>query len=201
MQSGSTGWLQGVRCLPSPNFNARPAEADVDLLVIHNISLPPGKFGGDNAGNDNAGNDNVGNDNVDALFCNTLDCDAHPFFDTLRELRVSAHFFINRTGQVTQYVSLEDRAWHAGVSQWEGREQCNDFSIGIELEGADNVPYTDAQYTALSGLAHRLMQRYPAITPARMVGHSDIAPGRKTDPGEAFDWVRFRASVCENATK
>jgi N-acetyl-anhydromuramoyl-L-alanine amidase len=186
MQSGSTGWMQGVRWLPSPNFSVRPPNTVIDLLVIHNISLPPGQFGGDN---------------VDSLFCNTLDCDAHPFFDALRELRVSAHFFISRAGQVTQYVSLEDRAWHAGVSQWEGREQCNDFSIGIELEGADNVPYTDAQYTALAGLARMLMQRYPAITPARIVGHSDIAPGRKTDPGESFDWLRFRASVCENVTQ
>lgn len=193
MQSGSTGWLQGVRWLPSPNFNVRPADTVVDLLVIHNISLPPGEFGGDNMGNDS-----VGEDNVDSLFCNTLDCNAHPFFDALRDLRVSAHFFISRAGRVTQYVSLDDRAWHAGVSQWEGREQCNDFSIGIELEGADTVPYTDAQYTALAGLVQILMQRYPAITPARIVGHSDIAPGRKTDPGEAFDWLRFRASVCEN---
>ena len=191
MQSGSTGWLQGVRCLPSPNFNARPATTVIDLLVIHNISLPPGEFGGDNCGNDN----------IDALFCNTLDCDAHPFFDALRDLRVSAHFFISRAGRVTQYVSLDDRAWHAGVSQWEGREQCNDFSIGIELEGADTTPYTDAQYAALAGLAQILMQRYPAITPARIVGHSDIAPGRKTDPGEAFDWLRFRAAVCENVAQ
>lgn len=181
--SAASGWLQGIRTLPSPNCNTRPSIASVDLLVIHNISLPPGQFGGDY---------------IDALFCNELDCDADPYFDTLRDLHVSAHFFINRTGQVTQYVSLNDRAWHAGASQWDGREQCNDFSIGIELEGTDNMRYTDAQYTALTGLTHVLMSLYPAITLNRIVGHSDIAPGRKTDPGEAFDWVRFRAALCEN---
>jgi AmpD protein len=179
-------WIQGIRWLPSPNFSARPANTNIDLLVIHNISLPPGQFGGDH---------------VDALFCNTLDCDVDPYFDTLRDLCVSAHFFISRTGQVTQYVSLADRAWHAGVSQWDGREQCNDFSIGIELEGTDTTLYTDAQYTALTGLTQILQQQYPAITSERIVGHSDIAPGRKTDPGEAFDWLRFRAALCENATQ
>ena len=182
----SGGWVQGVRCLPSPNFNARPLDAVIDLLVIHNISLPPGQFGGDH---------------VDALFCNSLECEADPYFQGLRDLRVSAHFFINRSGQVTQYVSLDDRAWHAGVSQWNGRDQCNDFSIGIELEGTDVTPYTDAQYTALVGLTKVLMLRYPAISLACIVGHSDIAPGRKTDPGEAFDWVRFRTGLCENVTQ
>lgn len=177
------GWIQGVRCLPSPNFSARPSGTIIDLLVIHNISLPPGKFGGDH---------------VDALFCNTLDCDADPYFDSLRELRVSAHFFISRTGIVTQYVSLADRAWHAGVSQWNGREQCNDFSIGIELEGTDTTPYDDAQYISLTGLTRILMRNYPAITVKRVVGHNDIAPGRKTDPGAAFDWQRFRAALNEN---
>ncbi|HQQ74205.1 MAG TPA: 1,6-anhydro-N-acetylmuramyl-L-alanine amidase AmpD [Pseudomonadales bacterium] len=181
--SAVSGWLQGIRTLPSPNCNARPSIAAIDLLVIHNISLPPGQFGGDH---------------IDALFCNELDCDADPYFETLRDLCVSAHFFINRDGQVTQYVSLDDRAWHAGVSQWDGREQCNDFSIGIELEGTDNTSYTDAQYAALTGLARVLMLLYPAITLNRIVGHSDIAPGRKTDPGEAFDWLRFRAALCEN---
>lgn len=182
------GWIQGVRWLQSPNFNVRPANTTIDLLVIHNISLPPGQFG----------DDNFGNNNVDALFCNTLDCDADPYFDALRDLRVSAHFFISRAGRVTQYVSLADRAWHAGASQWNGREQCNDFSIGIELEGTDALAYTDAQYTALTGLTQILQRQYPAITSERIVGHNDIAPGRKTDPGEAFDWVRFRAMLCEN---
>lgn len=176
----TTGWLQGVRLLPSPNFNERPVDVEIDLLVIHNISLPPGKFGGDH---------------IDALFCNTLDCDADPYFDILRELRVSAHFFINRAGNVTQYVSLNDRAWHAGASQWNGRDDCNNFSIGIELEGTDTTPYMDAQYTSLTGLTHMLMQYYPAISQERIVGHNDIAPGRKTDPGDAFDWLRFRSTL------
>lgn len=174
-------WLQGVRILPSPNCNRRPPDAVIGLLVIHNISLPPGEFDGDH---------------VDALFCNTLDCDAHPYFDSLRGLCVSAHFFINRAGIVTQYVPVADRAWHAGVSQWQGRDNCNDFSIGIELEGTDTMPYTDAQYSALAGLACVLMQQCPAITRERIVGHSDIAPGRKTDPGPAFDWQRFRSSLA-----
>lgn len=176
-------WLQGVRILPSPNHNARPPDTVIDLLVIHNISLPPGRFGGDH---------------VDALFCNTLDCDADPFFEQLRGLCVSAHFFINRSGIVTQYVPVAERAWHAGVSQWQGREQCNDFSVGIELEGTDTTPYTDAQYHSLTGLTRLLMQHCPAITPARIVGHVDIAPGRKTDPGPAFDWQRFRAGLASS---
>jgi AmpD protein len=181
-----SGWLQGVRWLPSPNFNSRSRATTINLLVIHNISLPPGEFGGDA---------------VDALFCNLLDCGAHPYYEDLRDLHVSAHFFIRRTGQVTQYVSLEERAWHAGVSQWDGCNNCNDFSIGVELEGTDLTPYTDEQYTALTGLSRLLMQRYPAITHQRIVGHSDIAPDRKTDPGSAFDWVRFRSALCENAAQ
>ena len=181
----TTGWLQGIRLLPSPNFNERPVNVEIDLLVIHNISLPPGEFGGDS----------FGNNNVDALFCNTLDCDAHPYFDILRDLHVSAHFFINRAGSVTQYVSLNDRAWHAGASQWDGRVDCNNFSIGIELEGTDATPYTDAQYASLTGLTQMLMRFFPSITQNRIVGHNDIAPGRKTDPGEAFDWLRFRSAL------
>ena len=180
MNMQETGWLQGVRLLPSPNFNKRPVNVEIDLLVIHNISLPPGEFG---------------SDNVDALFCNVLDCDADPYFDILRELRVSAHFFINRTGNVTQYVSLNDRAWHAGKSQWYNRNDCNNFSIGVELEGTDIALYTDAQYVSLTGLTQILMQFFPGITQDRIVGHNDIAPDRKTDPGEAFDWLRFRAAL------
>lgn len=175
------GWLRGVRHLPSTNCNPRPANACVDLLVIHNISLPPNQFGGGY---------------VDQLFCNTLDCNAHPYFEQLRELRVSAHFFIRRNGDVTQFVSLDQRAWHAGVSQWLGRENCNDFSVGIELEGTDTIPYTDEQYTALQKIAREVMQYFPAITVDRIVGHSDIAPSRKTDPGAAFDWQRFSNSLA-----
>ena len=176
----SKGWLHGVRHLPSPHCNARPAGVAVDLLVIHNISLPPNEFGGAY---------------VDALFCNILDCDAHPFFDQLRDLRVSAHFFIDRNGEVTQYVSLDQRAWHAGVSQWHGRENCNDFSVGIELEGTDVVPYTDMQYSALQKLTQNIAQYFPLISLECIVGHSDIAPDRKTDPGKSFDWPRFRQGL------
>lgn len=176
----SKGWLHGVRHLPSPHCNERPAGVAVDLLVIHNISLPPNEFGGAY---------------IDAFFCNTLDCDVHPFFDQLRNLRVSAHFFIDRNGEVTQYVSLDQRAWHAGVSQWSGRENCNDFSVGIELEGTDIVPYTDIQYTALQTLTQQIVQYFPCISAERVVGHNDIAPDRKTDPGESFDWPRFRQGL------
>ncbi|HQQ63130.1 MAG TPA: 1,6-anhydro-N-acetylmuramyl-L-alanine amidase AmpD [Pseudomonadales bacterium] len=181
---GADGWLPAVRLLPTVHFNERPDNTTIDLLVIHNISLPPGQFGGEF---------------VDQLFCGELDCSAHPDFETLQGLRVSAHFFINRQGVVTQYVPTSARAWHAGVSQWDGRENCNDFSIGIELEGTDSLPYTDAQYAALTGLTTVLQQRYPAITAERIVGHSDVAPGRKTDPGAGFDWLRFRSALYGNA--
>jgi AmpD protein len=174
------GWLTGARACPSPNFNARPEGESVSLLVIHNISLPPGEFGGGC---------------VEDFFCNQLDHDRHPFFDEIRGVEVSAHFLIDREGEVTQFVSTDDRAWHAGVSVFEGREGCNDFSVGIELEGTDDQPYTDAQYRTLVGVTKVLRQRYPAIHPHRITGHSDIAPGRKTDPGPGFDWERFRRSL------
>lgn len=177
---GSDGWVRGVRCCPSPNFNARPDAQDISLLVIHNISLPPGRFGGHW---------------VDDLFCNCLDYDAHPYFDTLRGLQVSAHFLLGRDGKLVQYVALGDRAWHAGKSTFEGRENCNDFSIGIELEGCDEVPFTQRQYRRLVTLSVLLLRAFPAITPARITGHSDIAPGRKTDPGPAFDWPCYRAAL------
>lgn len=177
------GWLRGgnelgpVRHCPSPNCNERPQAAIVDLLVIHNISLPPGQFGGGH---------------VQALFTNQLDCDADPAFDELRGLEVSAHLLIDRMGVVTQFVPLHQRAWHAGKSCFEGRSGCNDFSIGIELEGTDTLAYTDAQYMQLARVTYRLIRSFPALTPARIVGHSDIAPERKTDPGPAFDWARYR---------
>jgi AmpD protein len=177
------GWLQGIRLLPSSHCNARSYNAVIDLLVIHNISLPPGEFGGDY---------------VDALFCGTLNCDAHPSLADLRGLRVSAHFFISRQGVVTQYVPVTARAWHAGVSKWAGRDNCNDFSIGIELEGTDTEPYTDGQYVALGELSIVLMRHYPTITQERIVGHSAIAPGRKTDPGVAFDWQRYRSLLLSS---
>lgn len=170
------GWLApaaGVSLLPSPNSDARPADAQVSLLVLHNISLPPGKFGGPE---------------VAGLFLNTLDYRSHPWLERLRGLRVSAHFFIRRNGRIIQFVSTDRRAWHAGVSRFAGRERCNDFSIGIELEGTDTLAYTDDQYAALRRLTRTLRARYPL---AAVRGHEHIAPGRKTDPGPAFDWTRF----------
>ncbi|MGQ9967385.1 1,6-anhydro-N-acetylmuramyl-L-alanine amidase AmpD [Pseudomonas aeruginosa] len=176
-------WVRGVRHCPSPNFNLRPQGDAVSLLVIHNISLPPGQFG---------------TGKVQAFFQNRLDPNEHPYFEDIRHLTVSAHFLIERDGAITQFVSCHDRAWHAGVSCFDGREACNDFSLGIELEGTDTEPYTDAQYTALAGLTRLLRAAFPGITPERIQGHCDIAPERKTDPGEAFDWSRYRAGLTDS---
>jgi AmpD protein len=171
------GWLSGARHAPSPNRDERPPGVAVDLLVIHGISLPPGVFGGPW---------------IDDLFHNRLDPQAHPYFREIAGLRVSAHLLIRRDGELIQYVDLRERAWHAGASSFAGRESCNDFAIGVELEGSDQIPYEDIQYRTLAAAAHEIMSRFPAIVPERIVGHSDIAPGRKTDPGPAFDWTRFR---------
>jgi AmpD protein len=168
------GWSAGARRLPSPNFDMRPPGTAIDLLVIHNISLPPGQFGGPY---------------IASLFTNTLDHDAHPYFEQLRPLRVSAHFLITRAGELLQFVSADARAWHAGVSLFDGRERCNDFSIGIELEGSDFVPFEPAQYRCLATLTQALMRRYPLVS---VLGHEHIAPGRKTDPGPCFDWAAYR---------
>lgn len=173
----NTGWLQGARHLPSSNHNARPS-AEISLLVIHNISLPPGQFG---------------TGMVEALFTNQLPIDAHPYFKDLEGLKVSAHFFISREGAITQFVSCKDRAWHAGISEFMHRKNCNDFSLGIELEGVDDQAYSDAQYQSLNQLVNELTKHYPLITPDRICGHSDIAPERKTDPGPAFIWQRLQA--------
>jgi len=177
MQLDAQAWLEpsaGISLRPSPNFNDRPKDIDVSLLVIHNISLPPGQFG---------------TPFVADLFLNQLDLTADPWFEEhLQGLTVSAHFVIDRSGHITQFVSCDARAWHAGVSQHDGREQCNDFSIGIELEGTDTLAYTASQYTALTALTQCLRARYP-LTAVR--GHCDIAPGRKTDPGPAFDWPAY----------
>jgi AmpD protein len=177
MKLDAQAWLEpaaGITLRPSPNFNERPTDSEISLLVIHNISLPPGQFG---------------TPYVADLFLNQLDLQADPWFkENLRGLTVSAHFVIDRTGHITQFVSCDARAWHAGVSQHAGREQCNDFSIGIELEGTDTLAYTEAQYNALAALTQCLRARYP-LTAVR--GHCDIAPGRKTDPGPAFDWARY----------
>jgi len=175
------GRAAGVRFIPSPNCDDRPAGETIRLIVIHNISLPPGEFGGED---------------VIRLFCNTLDCAAHPYYDGLRGVRVSAHFLVRRSGEVVQFVPCTRRAWHAGVSSWRGKARCNDFSVGIELEGSDEIPYADPQYAALAVLAAALSRAYPV---ADVVGHADIAPGRKTDPGPAFDWPRFRALAGRTA--
>jgi AmpD protein len=170
------GWLAGALWQPSPNCDERPPDTEVDLLVIHAISLPPGAFGGEG---------------VERLFTNRLDPDAHPFFREIQGLQVSAHLFIRRDGTLYQFVPLGLRAWHAGASNFRGRERCNDFSVGIELEGTDEHPYTPMQYRRLGQTAATVMAACPGITPERIAGHADIAPGRKTDPGPAFDWQRF----------
>lgn len=169
-------WLQGVRRVPSPNRDARPGGAEVDLIVVHGISLPPGEYGGGH---------------VERLFCNRLVPGAHPYFRAICGLRVSAHLLIERDARVTQFVPFGERAWHAGESAFMGRPACNDYSIGIELEGTDTEPYADVQYRKLAEICALLMRSFPAITPARIVGHADVAPGRKTDPGPAFDWPRL----------
>ncbi|PTQ67711.1 1,6-anhydro-N-acetylmuramyl-L-alanine amidase AmpD [Pseudomonas sp. GV071] len=176
-----TGWCEGIRHCPSPNFNARP-NGEISLLVIHNISLPPGQFG---------------TGKVLELFQNELQAEEHPYFAGICHLRVSAHFLIERDGTLIQFVSCLERAWHAGVSLFEGRDNCNDFSLGIELEGTDDQPFSDAQYAVLAQLSGELCRAYPGITPQRICGHSDIAPGRKTDPGEHFDWSRFHAGLAD----
>ena len=169
------GWVTAARRLPSPNFEARPAGAVPTLIVVHNISLPPGIFGGSE---------------IADLFLNRLDCDAHPYFDQhLRGVRVSAHFVVHRDGGVEQFVSCDERAWHAGVSSFFGRERCNDFAIGIELEGSDTTAFEPAQYATLAALVKALVARYPIDA---LAGHSDIAPLRKTDPGPHFDWRRLQ---------
>jgi AmpD protein len=179
------GWLRGARRRLSPNADSRPPDTQVSLLVIHNISLPPGEFGGDY---------------VEQLFLNCLDCTMQPGFEGLRGLRVSAHLFIDRAGGITQFVPFDRRAWHAGVSSFAGRDRCNDFSIGIELEGADQVAYTAFQYTALARITRALRGVYPALAgDANIVGHSDISPERKTDPGPAFDWVRYRRLISSGS--
>ncbi len=175
-----SGWLRAARRAPSPNQDERPPGVAIDLLVIHNISLPPGEFGGPW---------------IEDLFLNRLDANEHPYFGEIHQLRVSAHLLIDRGGRLTQFVPFDKRAWHAGISCHDGRERCNDFSIGIELEGGDEIPYSDAQYAALRNTTRTLLNHYPALSQQRITGHCDIAPGRKTDPGPAFDWTRYLASL------
>lgn len=166
-----------ARFLPSPNCDERPLGCEVSLLVIHNISLPPGQYGGGW---------------IEDLFLNRLDSQADPYFESISHLKVSAHLLIRRDGEVIQFVPFSHRAWHAGQSEFEGRSHCNDFSIGIELEGCDEQPYTEEQYQALASVTADIMSCYPAITRHRIVGHCDIAPKRKTDPGPLFDWLHYR---------
>ncbi len=173
----ATGLLRGGRQVLSPHRDPRPAGQAPELLVVHGISLPPGEFGGPW---------------IDRLFCGDLPVQAHPWFAAIAGLRVSAHALVRRDGHVSQYVPFHERAWHAGASEFRGRPACNDFSIGIELEGTDTTPYADAQYPALAALLAALLAAYPTLSADRLVGHSDIAPGRKTDPGLSFDWQRLR---------
>lgn len=197
MKDNDTGWLHHIRACPSPNFNQRPDTAEISLLVIHNISLPPGQFGARY---------------IEDFFCNKLDCRAHEYFETIANLEVSAHFLIARCGEITQFVDIFDRAWHAGQSCYEGRENCNDFSIGIELEGCDDQRYSNEQYQALLELSLQLIQLCPKIACTsdteeeeiskvrgfHICGHSDIAPGRKTDPGPYFDWQHYESELLQN---
>ncbi|TDR31307.1 1,6-anhydro-N-acetylmuramyl-L-alanine amidase AmpD [Hydromonas duriensis] len=173
-QVNEDGWCAAARRVESPNFDARPDGMPIELLVIHNISLPPSQFGGDW---------------IDDLFLNRLDPNAHPYFATIHQFEVSSHFLIKRDGLLTQYVSCNNRAWHAGASQWRGRARCNDFAIGIELEGDDYSAFEEAQYATLALLTQALKQRYPVLH--GVAGHSEIAPERKTDPGVYFNWERY----------
>lgn len=175
-----TGRIPAVRFCPSPNADERPANTPIELIVIHGISLPPGEFGGHY---------------IEQFFQNALPCAHHPYFETIAALKVSSHFFIDREGVVTQFVPVTQRAWHAGVSAWQGRPQCNDYSIGIELEGTDDTPYTLPQYRSLIRLCRTLRRAYPILTSDRLAGHNEIAPDRKTDPGSTFEWARVRRAL------
>ena len=169
-------WLTGARAQESPNYDDRPVENDISLIVVHCISLPPGKFGANF---------------IDLFFCNQLRPQDHPYFAGINQLRVSAHLMIDRKGCITQYVPFNKRAWHAGPSIYGGREKCNDFSIGIELEGTESIPYTEAQYQQLAATSHALLRCYPKLSDQRITGHCDIAPDRKMDPGDSFNWEKF----------
>ncbi|WP_444994528.1 1,6-anhydro-N-acetylmuramyl-L-alanine amidase AmpD [Aliikangiella sp. IMCC44359] len=174
------GWLSTASIIPSTHFNLRPDPQDISLLVIHNISLPPNRFG---------------LNYVEDFFCGNLDPTIDPYFETIKQMKVSSHLYIKRDGLVVQFVALDKRAWHAGISEYKGRKNCNDFSIGIELEGTDDLEYTNSQYAALQAVTQELINEYTALNKARIVGHCHIAPGRKTDPGNSFDWTRYLASL------
>jgi AmpD protein len=176
------GLLAGARAVRSPNCDARPLDLEPELVVVHGISLPPGRYGGPW---------------IDALFTNVLPADADPYFEQVHQLRVSSHVLVARDGSLTQYVPFGMRAWHAGNSSWRGRPGCNDYSIGVELEGTDEEPYDERQYEALADLLAALQRAYPALAEGWIAGHSDIAPGRKTDPGPSFDWRRLERKLRE----
>ncbi len=178
----NSGLIAPARLCLSPNRDDRPSGDAPDLLVLHGISLPPGEFGGEH---------------IEQLFCNKLDWDEHPYFGEIRGLEVSAHLLIRRDGELLQFVPFNERAWHAGQSCHRGRTRCNDFSIGIELEGEDETPYEEQQYAVLAKVYKAIQRAYPAISPREVVGHCDIAPGRKTDPGPAFDWLRLYDAIGE----
>ena len=177
-----TGLFNAARQCLSPNRDARPAGGPIDTVILHGISLPPGQFGGKE---------------IEDLFSNTLDWDAHPYFGEIRGMEVSAHLLIRRDGEIVQFVPLIERAWHAGQSRFRGRARCNDFSIGIELEGEDDTPYDERQYAVLPAVLMAITAAYPDITPREIAGHCDVAPGRKSDPGPAFDWLRLYDALGE----
>ena len=178
MKLAADGWVEGARRVPSPNRDERPAGAEISLLLLHSISLPPGEYGGDA---------------IERLFTNCLDPKAHPYFAGIAGLEVSSHFLVRRDGELLQLVPVHERAWHAGASSWRGRQRCNDFSIGIELEGGDDSPFEEAQYAALVELISSLKRNFPVRD---IAAHSDVAPGRKTDPGPRFDWPRLLAALA-----
>ena len=175
-------WLLGIKKVTSPNYDERPAGTEIELLVVHGISLPPGKFGGPY---------------IDQLFTNSLCIEDHPYFSEIDDQQISAHVLINRQGELTQYVPFNKRAWHAGESEFQGQQRCNDFSLGVELEGCDDLAYTEEQYQSLAKLTRLLRRHWPAISKDHIVGHCQIAPGRKTDPGPAFDWTYFHSLLDE----
>jgi len=177
-----SGLINPARQCPSPNRDARPCGASLDMIVLHGISLPPGKYGGDE---------------IEALFLNRLDWDAHPYFSEIRGAEVSAHLLIRRDGELVQFVPFTERAWHAGESRFRGRTRCNDFSIGVELEGEDDTPYDERQYQVLPAVLRAVSRSYPGISPRELAGHCDVSPGRKSDPGPAFDWLRLYDALGE----
>jgi N-acetyl-anhydromuramoyl-L-alanine amidase len=183
MEISADGLASGVPFVPSPNFDDRPEGTQIELLIVHSISLPPGEFGGPG---------------IKQLFLNELNPDEHPYYAGIAALRVSAHFVVRRDGATIQYVACSKRAWHAGVSSWNGRSRCNDFSVGVELEGCDDMAFEAAQYATLVRLTRALRRRYPI---SDIAGHSDVAPGRKTDPGSHFDWQRYRSMIADGPPK